>query len=77
MVPPLHCTLLQQEEDNQCDIPERDTPQEMQKNDWGYTKWTWHFLEQFTAWHCIAAAPSSLVPYTLSQLPAAEIRIFW
>jgi hypothetical protein len=33
MVPPLHCTLLQQEEDNQCDIPEWDTPQEMQKND--------------------------------------------
>jgi hypothetical protein len=33
VVPPLHCTLLQQEEDNQCDIPEWDTPQEMQKND--------------------------------------------
>jgi hypothetical protein len=29
------------------------------KQDWGYTKWTWHFLEQFTAWHHIAAAPSS------------------
>jgi hypothetical protein len=33
MVPPLHFTLLQPEEDNQCDIPEKDTPQEMQKND--------------------------------------------
>jgi len=33
MVPPLHCTLLQQDEDNQCDIPEQNTPQEMQKND--------------------------------------------